>query len=437
MAHSLLPTPNLLLQTQKRYLLPSTLSLSLQPEPKLWPAVPKDDIVPAPSPAPVLALAFKRLFLSLLSSSPKPRHRARWPRRPALRKVERNTMLVSPGAIHAAATLRELDPEEEDDGGMLVDQELGADAMTVFVRLECELPSSSSSAKELLEALSEPSAAGVPHTPSANSNSASTALPLLLPTLSPSSSSSASSNPRLVLQVTHADMCLPGDAPHLEGLCSRTVGLPVKDMMREELDQEQELDEDRNLDLDLDIGDEDRIIGRIQDFIDENDDIFRAKDREQKTASSGPSTTAKRKRDKYVSAELQERRKPRRKRLRELGRITDAVVVVDPFTPKKSLETVVGHIRRFVQNLGSAPTLSLPPTARHTRNSVLSGAHAFSLKSQSAGKNATRFTRLIETTLGDVWVDERNVAWVLAKPLVQGRGKGRRGERSACGMAKS
>ncbi|KAH9013856.1 hypothetical protein EDB84DRAFT_873687 [Lactarius hengduanensis] len=194
---------------------------------------------------------------------------------------------------------------------MLVDQELGADAMTVFVRLECELPSSSSSAKELLEALSEPSAAGVPHTPSANSNSASTALPLLLPTLSPSSSSSASSNPRLVLQVTHADMCLPGDAPHLEGLCSRTVGLPVKDMMREELDQEQELDEDRNLDLDLDIGDEDRIIGRIQvreflplrllseadallpqDFIDENDDIFRAKDREQKTASSGPSTTA-------------------------------------------------------------------------------------------------------------------------------------------------
>ncbi|KAH9008096.1 hypothetical protein EDB84DRAFT_141967 [Lactarius hengduanensis] len=72
-------------------------------------------------------------------------------------------------------------------------------------------------------------------------------------------------------------------------------------MMREEL--EQELDEGRNLDLDSDIGDEDRIIGWIQvasflplrllseadallpqDFLDENDDIFRAKDREQRTA---------------------------------------------------------------------------------------------------------------------------------------------------------
>ncbi|KAH9166953.1 hypothetical protein EDB89DRAFT_173942 [Lactarius sanguifluus] len=103
------------------------------------------------------------------------------------------------------------DSEEEDDGGMFVDQEIGADAMTAFVRLECplprhslpchltsELPLSSSSAKELLEASSPPSAAGVPPTPSANSNSASTALPLLLIALSPSSSSSSASSRRIL-----------------------------------------------------------------------------------------------------------------------------------------------------------------------------------------------------------------------------------------------
>ncbi|KAH8999966.1 hypothetical protein EDB86DRAFT_3075261 [Lactarius hatsudake] len=85
-------------------------------------------------------------------------------------------------------------------------------------------------------------------------------------------------------------MCLPSDVPHLEGLCSWAVDLPVKDMMWEEL--EQELDEGRNLNLDSVIGDEDRIIGRIQDFIDENNDILHAKDREQRTASSRPSTAA-------------------------------------------------------------------------------------------------------------------------------------------------
>ncbi|KAH9022907.1 hypothetical protein EDB85DRAFT_345827 [Lactarius pseudohatsudake] len=86
---------------------------------------------------------------------------APWPRRTALRKVARNTMFGSFGAIHAAATLRELDPRGAERRwgysdvywggrgrgqrgrrrrGMLVDQEIGADAMTAFVRLECPLP---------------------------------------------------------------------------------------------------------------------------------------------------------------------------------------------------------------------------------------------------------------------------------------------------------
>ncbi|KAH9166948.1 hypothetical protein EDB89DRAFT_2232627 [Lactarius sanguifluus] len=83
------------------------------------------------------------------------------------------------------------------------------------------------------------------------------------------------------IEVTRADMCLPDDAPCIERLCSRTVGRLVKDMMREELDQERELDGDLNLNMDLDIDDEDGITARIQDFLDESDEILCAKDRKQ------------------------------------------------------------------------------------------------------------------------------------------------------------
>ncbi|KAH9166952.1 hypothetical protein EDB89DRAFT_1910326 [Lactarius sanguifluus] len=91
---------------------------------------------------------------------------------------------------------------------------------------------------------------------------------------------------------------------------------------------------------------------------------------------------------------------------------------------------VVGHIRRFVQDLRSAPKLSLPPTARHARNPVLSGAHAFSLKSQSEGKDAARFTRFIETTLSSgmshgFWSSRRR--WMAA--VVQGEGEGKAGRK--------
>ncbi|KAH8999979.1 hypothetical protein EDB86DRAFT_3075282 [Lactarius hatsudake] len=95
---------------------------------------------------------------------------------------------------------------------------------------------------------------------------------------------------RRILASSSKSPALTRASPHLEGLCSWVVDLLVKDMMREEL--EQELDEGWNLDLDSDIGDKDRVIGRMQDFIDENDDILRAKDHEQRTAFSGPSTAA-------------------------------------------------------------------------------------------------------------------------------------------------
>ncbi|KAH9022899.1 hypothetical protein EDB85DRAFT_2293090 [Lactarius pseudohatsudake] len=192
-------------------------------------------------------------------------------------------------------------------------------------------------------------------------------------------------------------------------------------MMREELDQEQALDEDRSLDLDSDIGDEDRIIARIQDFVDENDAILRAKDiasrethlpgRPQRQSRSlilahSVLVFTERKRDKYISAELHdqlERRKlsaqaSARARANHRRRRRRGPIHAEEGVRQKGAQsnptgggvrqTVVGHIRRFVQDLGSAPTLPLPLTARHARNSVLSGAHAFSLKNQSEGKDA-------------------------------------------------
>ncbi|KAH9028888.1 hypothetical protein EDB85DRAFT_1892323 [Lactarius pseudohatsudake] len=472
----------------KRYLLPSTPvaapvrqetydtlhapALPSELEPKLWPAVPKEVVLLAPSPAPVLALASKTISVSLLSSTPKSRHRARWPRRTAPRKVERNTMFGSFGAIHAAATLRELDPRGAERRwgysdvywggrgrghrgrrrrGMLVDQEIGADAMTgaprsLVLAFATEIPHPIGQLQLRVDRFAIAATR--------------TLAPLFVFIYV------LQADPRLVLQVTRADMCLPDDAPHLEGLCSRAVDLPIKDMIREEL--ELELGEGRNLDLDSDIGDEDRIIGQIQDFIDENDDIFRAKDREKRTASSRPSTTASSRSTSTTNRQFAETPHTSSltanargtstslrnsminwsegSRARELERITDAVAVVDPFPLKKrcgkkahkttrqaaasvSLETVVGHIRRFVQNLGSAPTLSLPPTARNTRNSVLSGAHAFSLKSQSEGKDPARFTRLIKTTMNSgmshgFWSSRRRMAAV-----VQWKRKGNAGRK--------
>ncbi|KAH9028900.1 hypothetical protein EDB85DRAFT_2291097 [Lactarius pseudohatsudake] len=262
------------------------------------------------------------------------------------------------------------------------------------------------------------------------------------------------------IEATRVDLRLPDDAACLERLCSRTVGRLVKDMMREELDQEQGLDDDLNLNMDLDIDDEDSITARIQDFLDTSDDILCAKDHKQRNpifraiynsefeftetphlsslTGSRPlilvplrvfcSCFTKRTGDRYISTELHDEwerdcvKKAERKRLCELERIA---AVADPFTLKKkggkkarkaarqaaasvSLGTVVGHIRRFVEDLGRASTLSLPLMARHAHKSVHELAHAFSLESKSVGNGAGRFSKLVRT-FGGVRVDERNV----------------------------
>lgn len=97
-----------------------------------------------------------------------------------------------------------------------------------------------------------------------------------------------------------------------------------------------------------------------------------------------------------------------------------------------SVEMVIGHIRRFTQDLGSAPTLSLPPMEQHVRKSVHELASAFNLNSKSSGKGAARFTRLIKTTRSGLRIDERKVARILGKPAPphggdKGKGKGKAG----------
>ncbi|KAH8999954.1 hypothetical protein EDB86DRAFT_2906402 [Lactarius hatsudake] len=192
-------------------------------------------------------------------------------------------------------------------------------------------------------------------------------------------------------------MRLPDDVPCFERLCSRTVGRPVKDMIREELDQEQEFNDDLDLTR---IRTLTSIIARIQYFLGENDDILRAKDRKQRNRIFRAIHDGK---FEVV--------------LRLYRQFTETAAAANPFTLTKKrgnkardaarqavasvgLEMVVGHQRRFVEDLRSAPTLSLLPMVRYARKSVHELAHAFSLKGMIEGNS---------TMLGGVRADERNV----------------------------
>ncbi|KAH9007974.1 hypothetical protein EDB84DRAFT_1281330 [Lactarius hengduanensis] len=485
---------------------PHAPALPPEPESKLWPEpVPKAN-VPAPAPAP--ALTFKNFSFSLLSSSPKPTyHRARWSRRIAHRKAERNRMFGSFGAMRAEATLRELDPrraeqrrgdsdvdwggstsglaeveDSEDDGGMLVDEEIKADAMAAFVRSMGAAGQAHIGAGDLedeerirLEDADEDAEGS-----NSNGEDVDTELELAdgMRILAAEGDDDDEASRGSFADDDDDDDDTSEDSDQevtpkrsfqarLERIRSRTVGRPVKDMMQDELDQEQELDDDDD-DSDSDIDDEDSIIAQIQGFLDENDDILRAKDRKQRNhifrairngnlkvvLDDFIDDSPKRKRDKHVPAELHDqwegdrKKKAERKRLRELERLA---ATLDPFTPTKkkrlnkkerkkaarnaaafpiSLETVVGHMRRFVEDLGSAPTLSLPPMQPHARKSVHELATAFNLNSKSEGKGAARFTRLIKTTRSGLWIDERKVARILGKPAPPhggDKGKGKAG----------
>ncbi|KAI9431235.1 hypothetical protein H4582DRAFT_2103206 [Lactarius indigo] len=344
---------------QKTYDAPHAPALPPSPEPKSWPVVPKDIVVRPPSAAP--ALAFKNFSFSLLSSSLKPTHRARWPRRIAHRKAERNMMFGSFGAMRAEATLHELDPrqveqrrgdsdvdwgdstsgvaeveENEEDGrGMLVDQDIGADEMTAFSSLK----SSSSPSAARIPARRRPTPTPVTSLPCFHSHS----------------------RPPLRLHLRP-----------LGGFSPRPQSPALIDMMREDLDQEQETDDDLGLDSDMKTALSrgykyasflatfarmaDALV--LQDFLDQIDNILCAKGRKLRRSAihnckfkidlndfigsslrpphifvdSSPAHSSL---FFYARSAFVSPNKAARKHLGKLERITAAVAVADPFTPKK------------------------------------------------------------------------------------------------------
>ncbi|KAH9016565.1 hypothetical protein EDB85DRAFT_747547 [Lactarius pseudohatsudake] len=294
MANSLLPTPNLLLQMQKRS--PFPLAPPLPPcrsigkrtihrthrlsHQSLNPSSGQNHVVvPAPSPTPTPALA-SRAFHSPSAPEGGAEHDVRpiW-RDPGGGDATR----TGPASGRAAprrrgSSLGRLDGWGGRGRGQRGGRQRGHargpglrsyasyDPFRV-ASLSSEVPSSSSSAKEFFEASSSSSsrsAAGIPRTPSANSNSVSTYLPLLpfAPSSSSSSSSASSRRGSASSSKSTALTCACPTTPH--ALNDFAVGRPVKDMMREELEQEQELNNDLNLDLDSDIEDEAGIIAWIQ-----------------------------------------------------------------------------------------------------------------------------------------------------------------------------
>ncbi|KAH9000013.1 hypothetical protein EDB86DRAFT_2907156 [Lactarius hatsudake] len=196
-------------------------------------------------------------------------------------------------------------------------------------------------------------------------------------------------------------MCLPDDVPYFEPLCSRTVGRPVKDMIREELDKEQEFNDDLDLTRTLT-----SIIARIQSFLGENDDILRAKDRKQRNCifRAIHNDEFEVVLDNFIDRSPISPAHPCAS-TRVLFLSYRAAAAVEPFALTKkrgnkaleaarqtvsvSLEMVVGHKRRFL---------------------VHELARAFKLNSKSEGNGAARFTKLVETMLSRVRASERNVA---------------------------
>ncbi|KAH8999982.1 hypothetical protein EDB86DRAFT_584257 [Lactarius hatsudake] len=178
--------------------------------------------------------------------------------------------------------------------------------------------------------------------------------------------------------------------------------------------------------------------GYRYDFLGENDDILRAKDRKQRNCIFKAIHNGK------FEVVLDDFIDPSAYPASSLTAVSPAhhcastrvlflsyrtTAAVDPFALTKmrsnkvheaarqaaAREKVVGHMWRFVEDFGGAATLSLPPMSRHARKSVHEPASAFNLKGEENG--VARYTRLVKTTLSGVWADERNVALILVKPL--------------------
>ena len=288
---------------------PRTPSPPPKPEPTLWPeTLPKDvAVVPGPTPTPTPALAFKNFSFSRLSKSPKRTHHVQSPRRTArLRKVGRNAAMFSlRGAMRAEATLRELDPrraerrrgdsdvdwggstsgvaeaeDSEDGSGMLVDRDIGVEAMAAFVRGMGVAGQSHVSAGDLedeerirLEDAEEDEEEN--ESASTSDEEADTELELadglqgVLAAESEDADEDETASRNSVAEDEDDDSSEDDEVTpkrlfqaRLQRIRSRTTGKPVQDILRDQLDQDWDLGDD--LDSDSDIDGEDDIITRMQ-----------------------------------------------------------------------------------------------------------------------------------------------------------------------------
>ncbi|KAH9174130.1 hypothetical protein EDB89DRAFT_2228374, partial [Lactarius sanguifluus] len=375
-----------LLQTQKRSFspprryagpsenvrCPACPDVLTEPELKFWSKpVPRNVVVPMPAPAPAPVLAFKNFSFSLLPSPPKPTHRAREGGarlRVDLQRVTRRRggSDVDRGGLTLLVAEVE-DSEEDDNGDMLVDQVIEADAVTAapwsLVLAFCD--------RDPLHAIGQLQ-------PSVNLFAIAVTRTLVLFFIFIRAPQAV---PRVVLQVTRAGMRLPDDVPCFERLCSRTVGRPVKDMTREGLDQEQDFNDDLDLDSDSDVDNEDSIIARIQDRKQRNR-IFRAvhNGKFEVVLNNFIDSSPSRRRPirAHDEARQQGAKQPDRRWRSSASRWSSDTSGAS------------------VEDLRSAPTLSLLPMARYAPKSVRELPRAFSLKSMSEGNGGARFTKLVK-----------------------------------------
>ncbi|EIM82616.1 uncharacterized protein STEHIDRAFT_101963 [Stereum hirsutum FP-91666 SS1] len=244
----------------------------------------------------------------------------------------------------------------------------------------------------------------------------------------------------------------------LERLRARSRGRPILDMLEEELDAEYD---DFDPSFKWETGgdaDEDDLVAQVQEFLDENEDILKARDKKQRNkifravqngdfdmgdAEMWGLKPAKRNKDKDVPPELQAQwakdraKKAEAKLARDQARLEAAA---DPLAKKKGgkkgrkamllaasldptittlpnrvtdLASVEAQIRRFLADIGGSGSMVLPPMAKDSRKAVHELAAAFNLKSESKGKGDGRYTTLKKTTRSGFKANEKKVRGIM------------------------
>ncbi|KAF9526875.1 hypothetical protein CPB83DRAFT_908087 [Crepidotus variabilis] len=216
----------------------------------------------------------------------------------------------------------------------------------------------------------------------------------------------------------------------------------------------------------------------IEDLLDENQAMLYGTDRRKikqvfNSISNGDyddfddfSTPARRRKDKgkglqpdlHAQWEKDRARKAEFKKQRDLAKLVSAA---DPLVRKKGgkkarraiqraasldptihvlpnrvidMSSLVQQIRRFIADVGGPPTMSLPPTNKHTRKNIHEMALAFNLKSVSKGQGDARYTTLTKTTRSGFGPDERKIAKIMRRSggpgalgnefIYEGKGRG-------------